>query len=229
MHDLNNYLQNKFGKSVNVLSKTEFDNVLIDKNFEMISWDDVATFFNKVNNEFKGEFSTADALYIIEKENKDQLFFFEFKNINFSKVPDRQRSLFQLKLFLKQMKECPHDCDIYGDLEKISEHLVDISNVSLRSKPSDSLSLFYHIMKDYYKLDDDEACDKLFQTDKFFFLVSNTQSQYLPFNKSNRQNRIIKQLEFLKRFEPYHYNMVFAVNKSGFDRYFHKRNREFLN
>ena len=86
-------------------------------------------------------------------------------------------------------------------------------------------------MKEYYEIENDEdACNKLFNTDKFFFLVSNTESQYNPYkNKSNRQNTIIKPLDFLKRFEPYHYDAVFAVNESGFDRYFYNRNKEFLN
>lgn len=230
MHDLKIYLENKFGKPLNEISKTEFDNTLIDKKLEMISWDDAAEYFNKINDEFREEFSTADGLYIIEKENKNQLFFFEFKNINFSEKSDRQMGLFHLKNYLKQMKECEHDCDIYEDLEKISEYLVDISNVTIRSKPSDSISLFYQFMKEHYKIDDDEACDKLFKTEKFFFLVSNTESQYIPFkNKSNRQNTIIKPLDFLKRFEPYHYKMVFAVNQSGFDRYFYDWNKEYLN
>jgi len=143
-------------------------------------------------------------------------------------------SLFHLKNYLKQMKKCKHNCEIYDDVEKLSEYLVDISHVSLRSKPSDSLSLFFHVMKNFYTEEDDEINEiyikKLFECDKFFFLVSNTQAQYLPFkNKNNRQNTIIKPLNFLKRFEPYHYKMVFAVNKSGFDKYFYNRNREFLN
>lgn len=127
------------------------------------------------------------------------------------------------------MKECEHDCKLVDNLEKISENLVDISKVSLRSNPCDSISLFYKIMKKHYNLEDKKACDKLFKTDKFFFLVSKTEFQYPQFhkNKSNRQ-QIMKPLEFLKRFEPYHYNMVFAVNQEGFDRFFYKRNKDFI-
>ena len=231
MHDLKIYLENKFRKPINEVSKTEFDNTVIDKNLEMIHWDDVATHFYENNNEFREKFSSADGLVIIEKEDKDQLFFFEFKNIDYSKEEDRQMAVFHLKKSLKRMKECNHDCEVFEDLEKISEYLVDKSNASLRSKPSDSISLFYHIMKDYYEIkNDDEARDKLFNTEKFFFLVTNTPYQYLPFkNKSNRKSTIIKQLELLKRFVPYHYNGVFAVNKSGFERYFYKHNEEYLN
>ena len=230
MHDLKNYLHSRFGKPVSEVSKTEFDNTVIEEDFEMICWDDAAKEFNKNNKEFVEEFSTADGLSIIEKEKNTQIFFFEFKNLDYSTKKDKQMAIFYLKKHLKQMKECPHDCKTYEDLEKISQYLTDKSNASLRSKPSDSLSLFYHIMKDYYHLDDNQACEKLFKTDKFFFLVSKTQAQYLPFNnKSNRKNNILKSLEFLRRFEPYHYKMVFVVNQGGFEKYFYKRNAEFLN
>lgn len=63
----------------------------------MISWDDVATDFEKTNNEFKEKFSTTDGLFMRKKENKTQLFFMEFKNINYSNIEDRQMSLFHLK------------------------------------------------------------------------------------------------------------------------------------
>lgn len=240
MQDLNEHLMKKFGKPVSEISKTGFDNKLIDKNFKMISWDDVAIYFNETNEDFDEKFSTADGLFIHKKENKTQLFFMEFKNIDYSNVEDRQMSLFHLKNYLKQMDECEHDCDIYEDFENISKHLVDESHVSLRTKPYDSLSLFFHIMKDFYKSDsneDDENEDreyeilieKLFECDKFFYLVSNTEFQYLPFkNINNRQNNIIRPLSFLKRLEPYHYKMVLAVNKKGFDRYFYNRYKEFL-
>ena len=236
MQDLNEHFMKNFGKPVCELSKTGFNNVLIDKNFKMISWDDVATCFNETNEEFKDEFSTADGLFIRKKENKTQLFFIEFKNIDYSNVEDRQMSLFHLKNYLKQMNECEHDCDIYEDFKKISEYLVDKSYVSLRTKPYDSLSLFFHIMKDFYKSDDDNEdgeneilIEKLFECDKFFYLVSNTEFQYLPFkNINNRQNSIIRPLSFLKRLEPYHYKMAIAVNKKGFDRYFYNRNKEYF-
>ena len=134
MQDLNNYLMENFGKPSNEIAKTEYDNTVIDKEFNMISFDDVAEDFDKRNNEFNDKFSSADGLLII------------------------------------------------------------------------------------------------FETEKFFFLVSKTQAQYIPFkNKSNRQKTIIQPLSFLKRFEPYHYNMILAVNKNGFDRYFYKRNKEYLN
>ena len=67
MQDLKEYLMKKFGKPVSEISKTEFDNVLIDKDFKMISWDDVATYFNKTNDEFEDKFSTADGLFIRKK------------------------------------------------------------------------------------------------------------------------------------------------------------------
>lgn len=236
MQDLKEHLLKKFGKPISEISKTEFKNILIEKDFKMISWDDVATYFNETNDEFKEKFSTADGLFMREKENKTQLFFMEFKNMDYSKIEDRQMSLFHLKNNIKQMKECEHECEIYEDIEKLLEYLVDRSHVSLRSKPSDSLSLFYYVMKNFYSNEnndekiDEKYIEKLFKCEKFFFLVTNTQSQYLPFkNKNNRQNSIIKPLNFLKRFEPYHYKMVFAVNKSGFDKYFYNRNREFLN
>ena len=237
MQDLNEYLMKNFGKSVSKISETEFGNKLIEKDLKMISWDDVASDFHKTNDEFREKFSTSDGLVIIEKENKTQLFFIEFKNMDYSKKEDRQMRLHNLKNNLKQMKECEYNCKIYEDIKKLSKHLVDESHVSLRSKPSDSISLFYYIMKNYYtKMDDNDeniekkCIEKLSECDKFFFLVSNTEAQYLPFkNKSNRYNTIIKPLEFLKRFEPYHYKMVLTVNKSGFDKYFYDRNHEFLN
>lgn len=230
MHELTNYLMEKYGKSIKEISKTEFENILINGNCKMISLDDVATHFNKINDDFREEFSTADGLLILEKENKTQLLFFEFKNIDYSNKSDRQMSVFYLKKFLAKMEDCEHNCEIYEDLKKNSEYLVDKSNCSMRSKPSDSLSLVYHIMKNYYELKKDEARDNLFKTEKIFFLVSNTQSQYIPFkNKSNRQQPILKQLEFIKRFAPYHYNMVLVVNENGFYRYFYNRNKSHLN
>lgn len=230
MHDLKMYLLEKYGKPTHEISKSEFGNILIDKELKMISWDDAANEFHETNSEFKEMFSTADGLIIIEKEDKNQLFFFEFKNLDYSNEKDKQMAKYHLNKYLKQTKECSHDCEVYDDLKKISEYLIDISSRSLRSKPSDSLSLFFHIMKEYYEIENDkDACNKLFNTDKFFFLVSNTESQYNPYkNKSNRQNTIIKPLDFLKRFEPYHYDAVFAVNESGFDRYFYNRNKELL-
>lgn len=222
----------KFGKPVGEISKSSFDNVLIDKNFKMISWDDVASYFKEKNDEYNEKFSTADGLFIHKNENKTQLFFMEFKNIDYSNVEDRQMSLFHLKMYLKQMKECEHGCDIYEDFENISKYLVDISHVSLRTKPYDSLLLFFHIMKDFYKSDYDENeifIEKLFECDKFFYLVSNTDFQYLPFkNINNRQKTIIRPLSFLKRLEPCYYKMALAVNKKGFDRYFYNRYKEYL-
>lgn len=230
MQDLKEHLMKKFKKPISEISRTEFGNVLINKDDKMISWDDVATYFNETNDEFKDKFSTADGLFMRKKENKTQLFFFEFKNNDYSNVEDRQMSLFHLKNYLKQMKECENDCEIYDDIEKLSEYLVDKSHVSLRTKPYDSLSLFFHVMKDFYKTDDEKCIENLFECDKFFFLVSNTKSEYLPFkNVNNRQNSIIRPLSFLKRLEPYHYKMAFAVNKKGFDRFFYNRNREYLN
>lgn len=234
MQDLKEYLMKKFGKPVREISKTEFDNVLIDKDFKMISWDDVATYFNETNDEFEDKFSTADGLFIRKKEDKTQIYFMEFKNINYSNVEDRQMSLFHLKKYLKQMSECEHDCEIYDEFKKISKYLIDKSYVSLRAKPYDSLSLFFHVMKSFYKSADDSEneilIEKLFDCDKFFFLVSNTESEYLPFkNINNRQRSIIRPLSFLKRLEPYHYNMALAVNTKGFDRYFYNRNKEYLN
>lgn len=230
MQDLSDYLMENFGKPANEISKTEYDNTVIDEEFNMISFDDVAKDFNERNNQFNGKFSSADGLIIIKKENTNQIFFFEFKNIDYSNKEDRQLSIFHLKEYLKQMKECNQDCEVYDKINKISKELVDKSYLSLRSKPSDSISLLYYIMEDFYKKNNNEMCiNKLFNSRKIFFLVSKTQSQYTPFkNKSNRENTIIRPLDFLKRFEPYHYNMVLAVNKKGFDRYFYKRNKEYL-
>ena len=84
-----------------------------------ISWDDVAKYFNTTTKEFRGQFSSADGLYIIEKENKTQLFFFEFKNIDYSNNKDSQISIFHLKNYLKQMKGCEHDCKIHDKIKKI--------------------------------------------------------------------------------------------------------------
>ena len=96
---------------------------------------------------------------------------------------------------------------------------------------------FFYIMKDFYKSDKDNEdneneifIEKLSKCDKFFFLVSKTESQYLPFkNINNRQKSIIGPLSFLKKLEPYPYMMAFAVNKRGFDGYFYNRHKEFLN
>ena len=230
MQDLSDYLMKNFGKPANEISKTEYDNTVIDEEFNMISFDGVAKDFNERNDQFNGKFSSADGLIIIKKENTNQIFFFEFKNIDYSNKEDRQMSIFHLKKYLKQMKECNQDCEVYDKINKISKELVDRSYLSLRSKPSDSISLLYYIMEDFYKKNNNEMCiNKLFNSRKIFCLVSKTQSQYTPFkNKSNRKNTIIRPLDFLKRFEPYHYNMVLAVNKKGFDRYFYKRNKEYL-
>lgn len=235
MHNLKIYLLKNYGKSIKELSETEFGNELLDYDFQMISWDDVAEDFLKFNNEFNEKFSSADALYILEKEDKIQLFFFEFKNIDYSNIEDRQMSKFHLNKCIDKMALCPNDCEIYDDIKKHTERVVDVSNVSLRSKPSDSISLFYHVMKSFSKNDHDETEDfckeKLFKIEKFFFLVSNTQQQYAPFhkNKSNRYNNILKPLTFLKRFEPYHYKMVFSVNDTGFHDFFYEWNKKYIN
>ena len=194
MHGLKIYLLENYGKSIKELSETEFGNELLDYDFQMISWDDVADDFLKFNNEFNEKFSSADALYILEKEDKIQLFFFEFKNINYSNIEDRQLSKFHLNKCIDKMALCHNDCEIYDDIKKHAERVVDVSHVSLRSKPSDSISLFYHVMKSFLKNSTDateNSCkEKLFKIEKFFFLVSNTQQQYTPFhkNKSNRYN-----------------------------------------
>lgn len=235
MHDFNNNLLKKYGKPITELSKTGYGNTLINNDIKMISLDDIAEDFLKSNNEFNEKFSTADALYILKKHDKTQLFFFEFKNINYSNKEDEQLSKFHLNKSIKQMEYCSGGCDIYKDIKKYSKKLVDKSNVSLRSKPSDSLSLFYHIMKKYFQASDDNESeriyiDKLFRFEKFFFLVSTTPKEYIPIkkNKSNRYNNIIGPLAFLKRFAPYHYKNVFAVNENGFYKYFCDWNRDYI-
>lgn len=236
MHYLKSYLLQKYGKSVKELSNTEFGNNLLDYDFEMISLDDVAEDFLKFDKEFTEKFSSADALYILEKEDKIQLFFFEFKKINYSNIEDRQMSKFHLNKCIEQMENCTNGCELYEDIKKHAEKLVDISHVSLRSKPSDSISLFYNIMKNYFENKDsgdaeEKYIEKLFNMEKFFFLVSPTQAQYISFkkNKSNRYNNIIGPLSFLKRFEPYHFKMVFAVNDNGFHEFFYEWNKKYLN
>ena len=90
-------------------------------------------------------------------------------------------------------------------------------------------------MRSFLKNGHDETEDlckeNLFKIEKFFFLVSNTQQQYAPFhkNKSNRYNNIVKPLTFLKRFEPYHYKMVFSVNDIGFHDFFYEWNKKYIN
>ena len=231
MQNFKKYLLNKYGKSIKELSETEFGNNLLDYDFQMISWDDVAEDFLNYNNDFNDKFSSVDALYILEKEDKVQLFFFEFKNVNYSIPEDYQMSKFHLNKCIKKMKDCPNDCKLYDDIEKFSERLVDESNVSLRSKPSDSLSLFYFMMN-YFFSDgeiDNNCKEKLFKIDKFFFLVSNTEQQYyFNKNKNNRYNTIVRPLSFLKRLEPYHYDMVFSINTSGFNDFFYERNKYFI-
>lgn len=235
MHGLKIYLLENYGKSIKELSETEFGNELLDYDFQMISWDDVADDFLKFNNEFNEKFSSADALYILEKEDKIQLFFFEFKNINYSNIEDRQLSKFHLNKCIDKMALCSNDCEIYDDIKKHAERVVDVSHVSLRSKPSDSISLFYHVMKSFLKnsteVTENSCKEKLFKIEKFFFLVSNTKQQYAPFhkNKSNRYNNIVKPLTFLKRFEPYHYKMVFSVNDTGFHDFFYEWNKKYIN
>ena len=232
MHKFKNYLLEKYGKSIKELSETEFGNRLLDYDFQMISWDDVAEDFLNINDDFNNKFSSADALYILEKEDKVQLFFFEFKNIDYSNPEDYQMSKFHLNKCIEKIGDCPNDCKFYDEIKKYAERLVDESNVSLRSKPSDSLSLFYFMMINFFTVNDerDNNCkEKLFNLDKFFFLVSNTQQQYFfNKNKSNRHNSIVKPLSFLKRFEPYHYDMVFSINQSGFNDFFYEHNKNFI-
>ena len=50
MHDFKIYLHDKFAKPAGEISKTHFGNKVIDKDFERISWDDAATYFNETNN-----------------------------------------------------------------------------------------------------------------------------------------------------------------------------------
>ena len=101
MHDLKSYLHEKYGKPTHEISKAEFGNILIDKELKMISWDDAADEFHKTNSEFKEKFSTADGLIIIEKEDKNQLFFFEFKNLDYSNEKDKQMAKYRLNKYLK--------------------------------------------------------------------------------------------------------------------------------
>ena len=210
-----------YSKSIKELSNSEFQNYVINSDIKMISLDDVADDFNKFNNDFTDKFSSADALYILEKEDKIQLFFFEFKNLDYSLIKDRQMSKFYLNKCIDEMHSCEHDCKIYNEIKKHAEKLVDVSQASLRSKPADSISLVYHIMENYFKTKgmDINCIEKMFNIEKFFFLVSKTQSQYIPFKKNinNRYSDMIKPLSFLKRFEPYHYKFVFAVNENGFN------------
>lgn len=49
MHGLKIYLLENYGKSIKELSETEFGNELLDYDFQMISWDDVADDFLKFN------------------------------------------------------------------------------------------------------------------------------------------------------------------------------------
>ena len=95
-----------------------------------------------------------------------------------------------------------------------------------------SMTIFYHVMRSFLNNDvgEDSCKEKLFKSEKFFFLVSNTPQEYVLFrkNKSNRYNNIVKPLTFLKRFEPYHYKMVFSVNERGFHDFFYKWNKKYI-
>lgn len=227
MESFNQYLMSEFKGSLRKVSKTDEENHFLDDHFAdnyfMISLDEMAK--RVLNPYFKGDqFSSADGLFIEKKNDNFIFYFFEFKNLDFSKKEDRQLSRFYLNRCIDKIKDCSNktescnDCDIVDSLNKFKKYLIDRKVCSLRSKPYDSLSLLYHGIDDYFKENDSFEVDKtLFSIKKVFYLVSLTSvEEYTSPNKSNNRGKQFKYFPFLKRIKPYHFDDVCFINNLTF-------------
>ena len=218
MHAFNEYLIENFGRPLNQLSDTGFGNVLMDSNAVMISLDEMAESLPNIKQEFKQHFASVDALLITENGGEFELYFIEFKNMNFNRNSDRLMSKNLLNQCIFEIDKCEYGCEVLNDLRKCSKYLVDRHNVSMRSKPFDSLSVMYFFMKDYFEFESEQDCMKrLFELKKYFILVSRTESEFFPSkNRNNRKNSIINPLKFLNRLKPYHYDEISILSYEGF-------------
>lgn len=222
MDNFIDFLFKNFGDTARNLSDTGHGNKWINEDMILIKYDDVATYFNEKYDDFEDKFTSADALYISRNNNEFKLFFIEFKNIDYSDEKDKLMNKYRLKECILEMKKCEHNCKIIDSIDELYSKLVDESKVSMRSKPFDSLSLFYYLMNHEIINDLFDCRQELFNMKKFYFVVSKTIAQYNPYspNKSNRNKTIVEPLRFLKRLSPYHYTEVFVVNEGGFKQYF---------
>lgn len=221
MKGFKEYFLSKYGKSVSELSATSDLNRLIDDvDFKMISLDEISKLKRyKINGD---EFSTADALFITENNGKPLFKIFEFKNMNFADKKDRLMAEFHLKKFIKHVNECEYGCKLANDKSNFHKYLVDKSKVSLRVKPIESISLIYLLLKDYYKNQDINVEETLFNVTKQYFIVSKTNNELnSPFskNKSNTRRKPPEFFRFLYKLKPFYYSQTYAINDITFKKY----------
>lgn len=107
MENFNQFLRTNFSSSLKDLSKTEFENNLIDSDAILIDLDLMARKLPEFNSKFKTIFASADSLLITKKCGKFQLYFIEFKNIDFNDKNDRLMSKYILNSCISKMKQCP--------------------------------------------------------------------------------------------------------------------------
>lgn len=228
MESFNQYLMSNFKASIREVSKTDEGNIYLKgsflDNYFMISLDEMAK--RIPNFKFKGDtFSSADGFFIEKKDSKFIFHFFEFKNLDFSNIKDYQLSSFNLNKCIAKIKDCSNknenckECNIVESFDKLKKHLIDEVVCSLRSKPYDSLSTIYHFMECYFK---EDVSNKLFSTNKVFYLVSLTDAEYNSPNKSNNHRKQFTYFSFLKRIAPYHFNEVRLINNRTFMGFFSK-------
>lgn len=214
MEDFYQFLKSNFSSSITELSKTSFDNSLVENDCMLINLDEMSQKLPKFNSGIKTIFASADALLIRKNGDEFNLFFIEFKNIDFSDNKDRLMSKYILDECIGKMELCHHNCMHVDELSMCSKYLTDRYNVSLRSKPVDSISLIYHFMEYFF---DGMSKTKLFNFNKYFILVSRTKIEYNHLkNKNNKNNSIIAPLSFLSRLVPYYYDDVLVLSEKNF-------------
>ena len=213
------YLLENYGACSSELSKTDDGNELVDDKSKMISLDAMAEVLYSSHSIFNEKFATADSLYVVQKDDTFELYFIEYKMIDFNDEEDRLRSVFGLKKCISKMSNCEHNCEVLVDIKKYRKELVDKSHLKMRSKPYDSLTVLYYFMNSFFSSKPSNfSIEQLFNFKKFYILVSKTQGQYNPIlpNKSNRNNKITKPLRFMQRLKPYHYDEIAVVSDIGF-------------
>lgn len=218
-------LLQKYGKTIKELSSTNESNVLMNRDDVLISLDNMASDLSLKIKEFKGnKLSSADALWIFENEGEFIFHIIEFKNLDFNINKDRLMSKFYLKKLIKHINNCEYNCPFASYELDVYENLVDKYNVSIRTKPVESLTLIYYYLCNY--LDDSESAkEKLFNAKKYYWFISKTESgANSPFhtNKSNNHRRNSKHFRYLDKIKHYFYDDTYGVSNILFNKYLNR-------
>lgn len=227
MQKLYNHLKKEYGDKITKLSSTSENNQFIINEGVLVSLDKLKKDYQN-NKDY--EFTSSDALFIKKHENGNfQIYFFEFKKLDPTSKEDWGMSKTRLQKCIDKMKNC-EKCAFIEEIKGCEEKLVDKYQLSLRSKPFDSMSLLYHVIMDFYPDMKDYECKKLLlKCDKYFYIISETSQEWssTPKNKSNRR-KITGILSILDRLKPYYYNEVFSVSENGFNDCFYKLNKDLI-